>query len=202
LHDPASLSHPLCDLYGIRFVVTRDAVPTHAQLLDRTPPFTGAVHLHERTTTLPRATFVRNVDLLPDREQRLAALSVPQRDVAHRIVLEDPAAPRPTAGDDGGSEVEIVAHHDERVVVRVRSERDGYLRLADPYDAGWRAHVDGAPAPVFVADHYLRAVYVAAGEHEVVFTYDAPRVVWPLRLSLVALLVCLVLLGTGRWRQR
>ncbi|MBL8727567.1 MAG: YfhO family protein [Planctomycetes bacterium] len=200
-HDPASLRHPLCDLYGIRFVVTRDAVSPNAQLVDRTPPDTGAFRLFERTTTLPRATFVRTVDLLPDREQRLVVLSVPQRDVAHRIVLEDPAAPMPSAGDAGQSEVEVVDRRDERVVVRVRSDRDGYLRLADPYDAGWRAHVDGAAAPVFVADHYLRAVYLTPGAHEVVFTYDAPRVLWPARLSLVALLACLGLLAVGRRRR-
>ncbi len=200
-HDPVSLRHPLCDLYGIRFVVTRDAVPTDAQIVDRTPPGTGAFRLLERTTTLPRATFVRTVDLLPDRQQRLAVLSVPQRDVAHRIVLEDPTAPMPVAGDDGASAVAVVDRRDERVVVHVRSDRDGYLRLADPYDAGWRVHVDGEPAPLFVADHYLRAVHVTPGEHEVVFTYDAPHVVWPARLSLTALLACLVLLVAGRRRQ-
>ncbi|HEB51941.1 MAG TPA: hypothetical protein ENI87_01670 [bacterium] len=41
------------------------------------------------------------------------------------------------------------------------------------------------------ADHYLRAVYVLAGEHEVVFTYDGPRVVWPLRSTLPAWIVVL-----------
>ena len=49
-----------------------------------------------------------------------------------------------------------------------------------------------------VADHYLRAVYVQAGEHRLVFTYDGARVVWPLRLSLVALLAVLAALWTGR----
>ncbi len=200
-HAAASLSHPLCDLYGIRYVVTRDDVPLSERLVDRTPPDTGGFHLLERTTTLPRATFVRTVDLLPDRVQRLVALSLPQRDVADRVVLEDPSAPVPSTADGAPADVRIVEHRDERVVVHVHSDRDGYLRLADPYDAGWCAHIDGAPAPVYIADHYLRAVYVGPGEHEVVFTYDAPRVLWPARLSLVALLACLVLLVAGRRRQ-
>jgi len=201
-HDAASLSHPLCDLLGIRFVLTRDDVPASATWLDRTPPHSGGFHLLERTTTLPRATFVRTVDVLPDQAARLAALARRDRDVRHRIVLEDADAPRPTPGDGDEATVEIVQHADERVVVRVRSDRDGYLRLADPWDAGWRARVDGTAVPVYVADHYLRAVHVPAGEHEVVFAYDGPLVVWPLRLSVVTLLGIFVLLLRTRPRRQ
>ena len=80
----------------------------------------------------------------------------------------------------------------------MRCSHDGYVRLADPYDAGWRVTVDGEDAPLYIADHYLRAVHVEAGEHEVMFTYDQARAVWPLRLSLLALLTTLAALLTGR----
>jgi len=74
--------------------------------------------------------------------------------------------------------------------VRVATEADGYLRLADPYDPGWRATVDGYQTEVLAADHYLRAVYVKASdqEQEIVFTYDGARTVWPRHVSLLALL--------------
>jgi hypothetical protein len=194
-HDPASLRHPLCDLFGIRFVITDQPVAADASLLDRTPPHTGRFRLLERTTWLPRATFVRAVDLLPDAPARLEALRARDRDVAHRVVLEDPDAPVPAPADAAPTEVRIIEHRDQRVVVRVSSPADGYLRLADPYDPGWRATVDAEPSPVYAADHYLRAVHVPAGEHEVVFTFDAPRVVWPPRASLLALLAIGTLLA-------
>jgi hypothetical protein len=191
LHDAASLRHPLADLFGIRFVLTREDVPVGAELVDRTPPGTGGFRVLERTTALPRATFVREVDLVPPGGDLAAVLGRSDRPVRARMVLEDPDAPKPTpaAPADVTSEVTVREHRDERVVVAVRTSHDGYLRLADPYDAGWRATVDGAPTPVFAADHYLRAVFVPAGAHEVVFTYDAPRVLWPERLALLALLV-------------
>ncbi len=191
--DPASLSHPLADLYGIRFVLTDQPVPVTDTLLDRTPPGTGGYRLLERTTTLPRATFVRSVDVLPDEPQRLAALARRDRDVAQRIVLEDENAPRPSGSDDLTATVTITSHRDEHVAITVSNAADGYLRLADPYDAGWTATVDGTATMVYVADHYLRAVYLPAGDHEVVFRYDAARVVWPERLSLLALLAVLLL---------
>jgi hypothetical protein len=38
-------------------------------------------------------------------------------------------------------------------------------------------------------------VHVPAGRHEIVFTFDAPRVVWPPRASLLALIAIAVLLA-------
>lgn len=201
-HDPASLQHPLCDLYGIRFVLSREPIETTPALVERAGgPAHGGFRLLERTTTLGRATFVDQVDLLPDAQERLAALRRPDRDVRSRVVLEDPAAPPPIRGAAADARVELLSHADERVVVRVTTTGDGYLRLADPYDAGWRAHVDGKPTTVYVADHYLRAVHVPPGDHEVVFTYDGPMVVWPLRLSVGALLALVVLVVLGRRRR-
>jgi hypothetical protein len=198
LHDPKSLAHPLCDLYGIRYVLTRDEVPPRDGLVDRTPPGTGGFRLLERTTTLPRATFVRDVDVIPEADRRLAALADPTRDVKTRVVLEHEAAPVPSAAADASATVDVVVHEDERVVVRVTCSHDGYLRLADPFDPGWTATVDGEPAVIHAADHYLRAVYVPAGEHELVFAYDGARAVWPLRLTLMALVAVAWLLFGGR----
>jgi hypothetical protein len=200
-HDPVSLQHPLCDLFGIRYVLTDQPAVTAPNLVDRTPAGTGRFHLLERTSVLPRATFVRTVDRIADREQRLIELRRPDRDVAHRVILEDADAPEPApaAANLPPAEVTITAHDDERVQVHVRTAADGYLRLADAWDAGWCATVDGARSTIHIADHYLRAVYLPAGEHDVVFTFDAARVVWPPRLSLLALLAIIVL---AVWRQR
>jgi len=199
--DAKSLAHPLCDLYGLRYILTplpAEAAPTSATLLDRTPPGTGRFRLLERTTAMPRATFVRNVDVIADEGARREALSSPNRDVRTRVVLEDASAPIPTPAPDATADVQITLHDDERVELKVRCSHDGYLRLADPFDEGWRARLDGENRTCYVADHYLRAVYVPAGEHEVVFTYDQARAVWPLRLSLGTLLVVLLALFTGR----
>lgn len=195
-HDPASLQHPLCDLFGIGFVLTDQPDTAAANLIDRTPPGTGRFRLLERTSVLPRATFVREVDILPDKQQRLAALRRTDRDVAARIVLEDPGAPLPraAAADAAPARVDIVRQDEARVQIHVACSADGYLRLADAYDPGWRAEVDGMPAPIYVADHYLRAVYLSGGDHKVEFRFDGARVLWPGRLSLLGLCILLALM--------
>jgi hypothetical protein len=198
--DLAAIDHPLCDLYGVRHLLTRVALPPSPTRTELTPPGAGGFRLYERTTALPRATFVQQVDLLPDATARLAALGARDRDVASRVVLEDPTAPPVAADVPAAASVTLVQRRDERVVVRVRTSAAGYLRLADPWHAGWRAALDGEVVPLYVADHYLRAVHVPAGEHEVVFTFDGAEVVWPLRLSLAAYAVVAWLLWQGRRR--
>lgn len=150
------------------------------------------------------------VDVIPDREERLRALSDAGRDVARRMILEDPDArvPAPASIDDAKRDevhVRIERHDDEEVVIEVRTAVPGYLRLADPWDPGWTARIDGEPVPVRIADHYLRAVFVEPGEHEVRFRFDGPLVVWPERVSLLVLVVILGLIGfsrSGRQRAR
>jgi hypothetical protein len=202
LHERRSLHHPLLDLLGVRFVLcapttVEQTPPEEASIptwIDRTPERTGGYRLLERTQVLPRATFVSEIDVLPDRAERLLALSRADRDVAHRTVLE--VAPqndrRPSSTQvppHDAAVVSIIEHRDEQVIVDVDAPRDGYLRLADPYDAGWRATVDGHATTVLIADHWLRAVAVPEGRHRVVFSYDAPRVLWPPRLSVLGLLI-------------
>jgi len=183
-----SMQHPMLDVMGVRYFLSSRKV-TMPNVVDRTPDgLPGPHRLYERTSVLPRATFVTRSVVIEDKVKRLAVVGRANRDAKNEVILEDPEAPRPAGGPVNAS-VEIVSHKDERVVIRVTNDANGYLRLADPYDAGWIATVDGEPADVLPADHYLRAVYLEKGEHEVLFSYRAARVVWPQRISLLALLI-------------
>ena len=46
-----------------------------------------------------------------------------------------------------------------------------YLVLADTFDPGWSATVDGHSAPIRPAYVAFRAVYLTPGTHKIVFTY-------------------------------
>lgn len=195
LRDPRSLSHPLADLIGIEWILT----PLELELpglTEATPAgLPPGFRLYRRTTCLPRATFVTGVEILPDREARLARLAERGRDPGKIVLLEDPDAPVPsTTPSDRPAVVTILSHRDEVVRIRVDAPGSGYLRLADPYDAGWTAEVDGKPVPVYPADHYFRAVHVEAGQHEVVFRYNGTWVRAPQWISLGAILgICFML---------
>lgn len=195
LRSATSLAHPLLDVLGCRFVLSGAALdPLPPRTKDATPPgYRGACRLYERTSVVPWATFLTKARIVEDRAERLKLLANPARDAAHEVVLEDRTAPLPSGGkaDFAVLRQEIA---DERVILRVRTDVPGWLRIADPYDAGWTARLDGKSCPIRIADHHLRAIWLPPGEHTVEMRYDAPLVRLPRHLTLVALAVCLYLL--------
>jgi uncharacterized membrane protein YfhO len=76
------------------------------------------------------------------------------------------------------------------------------VRVSDTWYPGWKARLDGQPAPLYRADYILKAVVVPPGTHEVEIYYASAvfrtgaAITWS-TLSLV--LLCGVVHG---WRSR
>ncbi len=193
-----SVSHPMFDVLGLQFVLTAQPVELDS-LIDRTPPaWPGLERLYERTTCAPRATFITRVRTVEDRAERLRLLADRARDAVHEVLLEEPHASPPTQPEHGiNTEVRVLAWHDERIALEVDAPTDGFVRIADPWDAGWTARLDGAPTQLFRADHYLRAVAVPMGTHRIDLAYDAPSVLWPPRLGGLGALLALLLIAAS-----
>ena len=73
------------------------------------------------------------------------------------------------------------------------------LVLSEVYYPAWKAYIDGRPAPIYRADHLLRAIPVPAGEHMVELRYES----WTLRVgTAVSLLTGLMLVALTLARIR
>ncbi len=62
-------------------------------------------------------------------------------------------------------------HGAEHVIVRTQAPQPGIAVLADTFDPGWKAALDGTPCPILRANGLFRGIAVPAGAHEIVFTY-------------------------------
>jgi hypothetical protein len=81
--------------------------------------------------------------------------------------------------------------------------RPSLVVVAETKFPGWRARVDGRPAPVLEVDGAFLGVPVAEGTHVVTLVYDAPVAVWLGRLVTAATLLAIVAMGVrSRRRQR
>ena len=58
--------------------------------------------------------------------------------------------------------------------MRIRAPRPGLVYLADTYDDGWSATVNGRPVKIEVANYAFRAVAVPKGEVKLQFSYSPP----------------------------
>lgn len=201
----ASLASPLVDLLGVRYVLAeRHALPDDGRWIDVSPSAAPErIRLWERTEPWPRATFVDRCVVVPAVHERLQLLETSDAATLRTtVVLEDAGAPAASGDGVVNATVAVTEHRDERVVVRITTDEPGYLRLADPFDPGWTATLDGERTPVFAADHRFRAVHVPSGEHELVFAYDAASVRAPQWIAAAAFLLAIALVVAGRGKPR
>jgi hypothetical protein len=85
---------------------------------------------------------------------------------------------------------------------RVESPGRGWLVLRDLHFPGWRALVDGRPAPLYVADGVFMAVRLEAGSHEVAFRYRPMSLILGAALTFLTLAVSVALWGVRRRPRR
>lgn len=155
----------------------------------------------------PLALFV--YDLRASLPLRLVASSVrPVPDSA----TADALASEPGFLESGGSAVEAAAAATTGAIGRVliTEETSDHLRLLveadratvvvvrDAWAAGWRARVNGRPAPVLRADGRHRAVEIGAGRSEVTLDYEPPGLRLGIGVFAVSAVVALVLVRRSR----
>ncbi len=87
----------------------------------------------------------------------------------------------------------VTARGPNHTEMSVEAPAAGLLTVMDPWFPGWRAEVDGKPAPVLRADYAFMAVPVPEGTHRVVLRY-VPATLWTGLAGILS-----VLAGTGGW---
>jgi hypothetical protein len=107
------------------------------------------------------ATCARSFPALPDALHWLAS---PRFRVEEAVLRQDLQLPCP--GQAKG-EVKVSRPSAARMLVRTEAAAPTLLVVAEHYDLGWHATVDGKPAAVMQVDLAALGVVVAAGEHEV-----------------------------------
>lgn len=192
---PSSLR--VLDLLGTGLVVLSDPVEgtTVGDRLQevRREPFA----VYRNPQAMPRVFVASEARVAPDATAALALLSDPSVDLRRTVVLEESATePWRDAAPDG--EVMTLAYAPGHVRAHVTCGAACWVVLTETFAPGWRAQVDGAPAPVLRADRALVTVAVPAGAHDVEIEYRPASV----RVGAPVSVLVLCLLGAAVLRAR
>jgi hypothetical protein len=68
-------------------------------------------------------------------------------------------------------QVELVLDRPDRLDFNVSASKPGWLFVADTWYPGWRAWIDGQPAPILRADYLFQALTLEAGSHTITLQY-------------------------------
>jgi uncharacterized membrane protein YfhO len=192
------------DLLGVRYLLSRDRSP------DKVPGMSylgsaGKINIYRNSGAHGIGHLSRSLAS----EAEADKLSVAKRSefLLDHVIVQDPSAIRnelarlgrqqgqTRTGTEG--DVSLRKISDVHLTASVDAPRASVLLVSMPFDAGWKAWVDGQATPLFRADYGLTALLLAPGKHEVSLRYSVPGRALGKWLSLAALLI---LIGCGALR--
>ncbi|MEO6810025.1 MAG: YfhO family protein, partial [Isosphaeraceae bacterium] len=157
------------------------------------PEQAGSAYIVRNQRALPRARLIGRPVYAKGEVEAAEALVKLGREARSRLVVEDPTHPLPGDVEVSGL-ASITYERPDRVEVATDSTKSAYLVLADTFDPGWSATIDGRPAPIYPAYVAFRAVLVPEGRHRVVFRYQPAGLRTGIGISLAALVLSIGLL--------
>jgi hypothetical protein len=157
------------------------------------------IGVYDNQRAFPRAYVVPEaIRRTRSDDEALVRLAARPFDAGRQVVVEEGPMDglplvRPRLGQpiEGPAVPTAATVHDlssDHLRIDVPDGPGGMLVLTDLYHRGWQARVDGAPAPVYLANFLFRAVQVPPGPHVVDFTFDPLS----LRIGLAASVAALV----------
>ena len=203
---PGGVTSPLLDLLNIRYVVVPSDAPEDRRyiqaLIDNLPTVytDDQVRVLENPEALPRAWIVHEARQAAAGEA-LSLLATGEVDPRRTALLETEPPALATAANPASDRVTLTDSEPDRLRLTTTTDAPGLLMLSESYDPGWRAYIDGEPAPVLVADYLLRAVPLPAGEHSVELRYEPQSLQIGVAISTATALATLVPLFVIGWRM-
>ena len=150
----------------------------------------GSARVHRIARAQPRARLLGHPYYAESESDAIAAIDRLGPKVRERVVVEDPDRPLAEDCEVSGS-ARIVIDDPEHVEVEVDAATAAYLVLADSFDPGWSATLDGQTVLIRPAWLAFRAVFVTKGSHRIVFRYRPAGFIPGLTLSGLTLGLCI-----------
>ncbi len=207
----------LLDLMNVKYLVATtwnhgaERLAAHPERFRRV--FSDAsVRIFENLSALPRAFLVpaTGAVVLPDDRAQLARVRAEDFDPAGTVVVgQAPSLP----GDSPAGEIPVAPVVDgitpgtNEIRMRVAAPEPAILVLSQTWYPGWRALVDGRPAPLLRVDYGFTGTAVGPGLHSVLFVYEPASLRRGAALTAAGLLICVGLTALGgrrsmRWWHR
>lgn len=200
-------------LLNVKYVITwRQELFVPSTIIYQEPAADGMTYLHRLEQVGPRAWLVYEAEMAGD-AAILQKIAGPNFNPWQMALLEPGAAATPglahllpgyetavsTASVTSGT-VRLTFPSPQALSIQVETAEPGLLILSEPDYPGWRAIIDGQPAPLLRANYALRAVPIPAGAHEVTLAFRPLSFTLGAGISLLALGVVL-LVFISAWRR-
>jgi hypothetical protein len=135
---------------------------------------------------LPRAFVMARTEPVSNWQEAQARLAG-GHDPAQSALVESTPPERALTGPPGWQPATIREHTPNQVIVDATASQPALLVLGEVWYPGWQATVDGQQQPIQRVNGILRGVYLAPGDHTVVWRYRPASLRWGSAITLSTL---------------
>lgn len=161
------IDSPLVPLLNVRYALS---------LSDKTEPYLtkvfqeGQTRVYEDERALPRAYLVEEVNVESDKQKILDLLYDPAFKPKKTAVIEESVTllSIPLTAEEGAT---IDTYKPSRLIISVLSKVPRLLVIANSWNPGWKATIDGKAVSILRTNYVLQGVVVPAGLHVVGLNY-------------------------------
>lgn len=145
---------------------------------------------------LGNAWFVRGFKMVPNADAEMNALSnFKAKETAIIDNRFESQIKNFKFSDDTTGIITLKSYSPNDLVYESKSSTDKLAVFSEIYyDKGWKAFIDGKPAPYFRANYILRAMVVPAGNHTIEYKFEPRSYILGTKLSLASSILLLLLL--------
>jgi len=185
---------PVFDMLNVRYVIFRGGPNPGDKPLLQGPDY----WVLENRSAMARVYVPQRVEMVTDDGARLQKLAAPDFDARKVAYVESPVALAPNCR----GAADILNEYPTRVTISLRMETPGLIVLADLWDRGWQAYLNGERVPILRANHAIRGVITPAGEGTLEFRYEPASFAWGLKLAALAAIGLLFWIVAIGWVRR
>ena len=132
-----------------------------------------SIYLYENKEVMPRVYFSANPVFWNGGERDLL-VKISETENFNKTTFIECAGCAVSAGVAGWNKINIDKYADGELLLKVESEKGGWLVFSESNIPGWTAMIDAARVEIYPANYLFQSVYIPAGAHAVQFKYVGP----------------------------
>ncbi len=151
--------------------------------------------VYENLDYLPRAWFVKDLELISEKEIIWKRLNQKEFQPSKTAIVEEKIA---GVSQPKNAKVSLEKFSLHELQFKTENDSTSFLTISEIYyPAGWKAFIDGKETPIYPANYILRGIKVPAGKHEIKMVFAPEIYALSLKLSLIGLVTTFVFLIIG-----
>ncbi len=178
----SKITPSILNMYNVKYLI----IPTEKQT---------QVQINDQANG--NAWFVSNVKFVKDENNEI--LSLKDLKTKETAVLNEKYKNNISPiQKDSLSNIKLTSYNPEKLAYQSENAKDGLAVFSENYyPYGWQASIDGKDVPILKADYSLRAIFVPAGKHKIVFKFVPEIVQKGAKISLISYIIFIILFLSG-----